>query len=284
MYSRKIERWDIDSEYFQSEDYKLNNRVALEVSKKGYQEISRKYTLIEPDNIEKVFRISDQVYSAFSGSGIDLGGGVGSVSSVIARSDKVDNITCVEITENCVTKCHPIIIPKILNEKHVKVRSVIGDFNNLNIESGSLDFAVAWDSIHHSNNVVRTLLEANRVLKDRGHLIVVDRAHNNSTDDSEIERMLNIQYSKEFLIENYLPEDKVLTRRDNGEHEYRYQQWDDFFELSGFIVKSSFIVKESSSNNLLNKNDAGINEEFVEFELGGFERKKVIYLLEKCEK
>ncbi len=284
MNNRKFEYWDVDSSYFQSEDYKLNNKIALEISKQGYKEISKKYTHIKPSEITHVLKMSDQVYDALSGSGIDLGGGVGSVSSTVAKSESVDSIICLEITENCVTKCHPIVIPEILKDKHTKVKSVIGDFDNLKLQSHSLDFAIAWDSIHHSNNVVQTLSEVNRVLKDNGHLIIIDRGHDNSTSDTEIERMLNVIYTEEFLIENYLPKDKILTRRDNGEHEYKYEQWDDFFKSSGFEVEASLIVKEKHEKNLESINDANIEEKFVEFELGGFERKKIIYLLKKCKK
>ena len=284
MKNREFDRWDISADYYQTEDYKLNNKIALEVSKKGCQEILKKYTHIQPSEIERVLKISSQLYNSLNGSGVDLGGGVGAVSSVVAKSNKVDSVICVEITDNSVTKCHPIVIPHILKDKHTKVKSVIGDFDNLNIDSRSLDFAIAWDSMHHSNDVVRTLSEVNRVLKDNGCLVIIDRGHNNSTTDTEIERMLNVEYSKEFLAENYLPKDKILTRRDNGEHEYRYDQWHDFFKSSNFEVKTSLVVKERHKMNLTSTNDANIEETFVEFELGAFERKKLIYVLKKCKK
>jgi ubiquinone/menaquinone biosynthesis C-methylase UbiE len=282
--NRTFEHWNIDSNYFQTEDYKLNNQIALKVSKKGYMAITKKFTHIESNAIIAVLKMSVQVYNALKGSGIDLGGGVGSVSSSVAISDNVESIICLEITENCVKECHPIVIPAILKDKHFKVESVIGDFDNIKLPSRSLDFAIAWDSIHHSNNVVKTLLEVNRVLKDNGHLIIVDRGHDNSTSDAEIERMLNVRYSEEFLIENYLPKDKVLTRRDNGEHEYKFEQWESFFKSSNFEVEASLILKEKHEKNLKSKNDANIQEKFVDFELGGFERKKIIYLLKKCKK
>jgi hypothetical protein len=76
MNNRKFEYWDVDSSYFQSEDYKLNNKIALEISKAGYREISEKYTHIKPSEITYVLKMSDQVYDALSGSGIDLGVGL----------------------------------------------------------------------------------------------------------------------------------------------------------------------------------------------------------------
>jgi len=278
---REVIRWNIDNDYYLTEDYKLNNKIALKVHQQGYDAISKKYTHIKAHEIENFLKISNKVYGALKGSGIDLGGGVGSVSSVVAKSPLVKEVICLEITENCVTKCHPIVIPKILGKRSDKVKSVIGDFDNLEIENDSLDFAIAWDAIHHSNSVVDTLSEIRRVLRPGASFILIDRGHNNFTNDKEIERMLNVQYSKEFLIDNYLPENKILTRRDNGEHEYRYSEWEIFFRESGFKLESSLIVREKHEKNSKDKNDAGIEEVFVDYELGGFERQKIIYLLKK---
>ena len=93
---------------------------------------------------------------------------------------------------------------------------------------------------------------------------------------------VNIQYSKEFLEANYLPVEKVLTRAENGEHEYRYSEWNQFFKDSKFSVIQSLIIVE---NNKLHKvkNDAGLDEILVDYELGGFERQKVIYLLKSMK-
>ena len=277
----KCEEWPIDNSYLNSEDYKLNNRIALEVYGKGYDEISKKYTHIKPHEIQTVLKLSSNIFSKLSGNGIDLGGGVGSVSSVVALSQLVDKNVCLEITRNCVTKCHPIVISKILGDRSSKVSSVIGDFDNLNLEAKSLNFAIAWDALHHSNNIVNTLNEVRRVLKEDGYFLIIDRGHNNATSQKEVDRMLNVQYSEELLLDNYLPRDKVLTRKDNGEHEYRYNEWTEFFSLSGFVIEEALIVREKCQKNSNFNNDASIEEVFVDFELGGFERQKVMYLLRK---
>ena len=197
-----------------------------------------------------MLKLSEQIYGAMTGAGIDLGGGVGTVSSCVAKSESVESVICLEITENTVKECHPIVILALLKDKHTKVKSVIGDFDNLKLPNHTLDFAIAWDSIHHSNDVVKTLSEVHRVLKHEGRMIIIDRGHNNSTSDAEIERMLNVTYPEEFLVSNYLPKDKSLTRRENGEHEYRYEQWEKFFISSGFEVEHSLIVKEKHTKTL----------------------------------
>ena len=40
--SREFERWNVDGDYLETEDYKLNNKLALEISKKVY-EISKSF-------------------------------------------------------------------------------------------------------------------------------------------------------------------------------------------------------------------------------------------------
>ena len=102
--------------------------------------------------------------------------------------------------------------------------------------------------------------------------------NNNNTTNKEIKRMLNILYSKSFLRSSYLPTNKKLTRAMNGEHEYRFFEWENFFKKCKLKVLKRLIVRESSSNTL---NDALINEKKVNFKVGGFNGKKIIYLLKK---
>ena len=95
--------------------------------------------------------------------------------------------------------------------------------------------------------------------------------------------MLNVVYPKEFLKKNWLPENKVFTRRENGEHEYRYKEWENFFKKAKLKIAHSFILKENVKKNINLKNDNGIKEFVVNFKCVGFEKKIIMYLL-KVEK
>ena len=133
--------------------------------------------------------------------------------------------------------------------------------------------------MHHSAYLSKTLTECKRVLKDDSIFVIVDRSHNNSTPDSEIERMLNIVYDEEFLIKNYRTKDTILTRRENGEHEYRFFEWKNYFKQAGFEILSNTIIKTSTDENKKLKNDDNIPEIFVDYELGAFGNRKVIFVL-----
>lgn len=51
-----------------------------------------------------------------------------------------------------------------------------------------------------------------------------------------INRMLNVIYPKKFLKENQLPIKKIITRKMNCEHEYRFFEWEYFFRKSKLKV------------------------------------------------
>ena len=216
---------------------------------KGFSAIIDEYVYIHPENVENTFDIIPNSSEHIHGIGIDLGGGVGCISSTLAKRKNVKKIYCVELVEEAVTMCQPIVKREILKENDNKVISVVGDFDDLNLENNSIDFAVSWDSMHHSMNLVKTLKECKRVLKKNGIFIIVDRAHNNSTPDSEIERMLNIVYDENFLTKFYRPKGTILTRKENGEHEHRFFEWDNFFEGSGFKLIDSVVIKTESDEN-----------------------------------
>lgn len=275
----KIETWKRNPELISGQEYIGNQLVAKYVSKKGYSTIIDEYVYIDSDNLEKTFNLIPEIKKFIHGVGVDLGGGVGCISSTLAKRENVEKIYCVEVVEDVVRLCQPIVKKQILKEKMNKVISVIGDFDNLELKDKSVDFAVSWDSIHHSINPINTLKECKRILKKNGIIIIIDRAHNNSTPDSEIERMLNIRYNDEFLEKNHRPKNMILTRKDNGEHEYRFFEWMKFFEVAKFELLHSLIVKTESDENKRNQNDADVKELFVKYNLGAFGNRKVIFVL-----
>ena len=271
--------WKRNPNLISGQEYITNQLVAKEASSKGFSAIIDEYVYINSENVENTFNIISKSSELIHGTGIDLGGGIGCISSTLAKRNAVDKIYCVELVEDAVKLCHTIVKQEILKEEKHKVISVIGDYDNLELEDNSIDFAVSWDSMHHSIDPIKTFKECKRVLKKNGVFIIVDRAHNNSTPDSEIERMLNIIYDQEFLAKNYRPKDTILTRRQNGEHEYRFFEWKKFFKESGFDLIDSVVIKTESDENRKLRNDSNIKEIFVNYNLGAFGNRKVAFVL-----
>jgi SAM-dependent methyltransferase len=271
--------WKRNPTLISGQEYIGNQLIAQEASAKGFRAIIDEYVYIDSEHVEKTFDIIPRSSELIYGIGIDLGGGVGCISSTLAKRDAIEKIYCIEVVEDVVKLCQSIVKREILKEKEDKVISVVGDFDNLQLESNSVDFAVSWDSMHHSTDPIKTLKECKRVLKRNGILIIVDRAHNNSTPDSEIERMLNIRYDEDFLIKNHRSKDMILTRRENGEHEHRFFEWKKFFHEAGFDLLESVIIKTASDENKRLKNDDNIKEVFVDYNLGAFGNRKVAFVL-----
>jgi ubiquinone/menaquinone biosynthesis C-methylase UbiE len=258
-------------------EYKGNSKLAKVLSKKGYKEIEKNYTYIGPKIIKKILNTSEYAKKFIRGVGLDLGGGPGIVSSTLALSNKVDKIYCNEIVENVVKHCHPIVKKKILKNKIDKLISIVGDFNNLNFKNNKFDFAIIWDSFHHSSTPTTTLREIRRVLKKNSYLFIIDRAHNNNTPKKDIDRALNHTYDLDFLKKNYFPLKKI-TRKMNGEREYKFNQLEKFFKTTNFKIMD---LKILCSDQKMKKNDLGINEIFFKYKMGGFFKRKVIYSLKK---
>lgn len=273
-----ILNWYVDSVLTQGQDYRGNQLLAKNISSKGYHAIIAEYVYVTPTDIQKILCALPGAWEAFHGKGIDLGGGVACISSTIAQKSSVENIICVEVTEEVVKLCQPIVKAEILGSNQHKVISCIGNFNKLELEPNSLDFAVAWGSLHHSYQLVHTLIECRRVLKPEGLLVVIERAHDNSTPETEINRMLNIEYDEAFLTRTYRDPKMVLTRRDNGEHEYRYSEWAEAFASAGFQIQSARVIR-SDPERSGSSNDARISEAYIKGQLGGFLSSKVGYVL-----
>ena len=271
--------WKYDKQVRTNQEYLGNKILAEKTSEKGYDAIISEYVYIDSSEVEKTVKLIPNIYDKIKGIGIDLGGGVGCISSTLAKNPNVEKIFCVELVEDAVKLCQPIVKKQILKDQYEKVVSVVGDYNFLELPDNSVDFAISWDAMHHSQDPVITLQECKRVLKKNGIFIIIDRAHNNSTPDEEIERILNITYDEEFLKKNYRRLDEKLTRKENGEHEYRFYEWKEFFQKSGFELVSSVIIKTKTEENLKLKNDDNIKEIFTEYELGAFGNRKMAYVL-----
>ncbi len=271
--------WKREKSLISGQEYLGNQLIAKNASSKGYDAIISEYVYIDTNYVSEIFKKIPKAWEMMKGKGVDLGGGVGCISSTIAKKEEVEKIFCIELVEDVVKLCQPIVKENILGKNADKVISVVGSFDHLELENDSIDFAVSWDSMHHSLNLTKTLTECKRILKKNSIFVIVDRAHNNSTPDSEIERMLNIVYDKEFLRKNYRSENIILTRKDNGEHEHRFFEWNEYFKQAGFEILSRIVIKTSTDENRKMKNDEGIPEIFVDHELGAFGNRKVAFVL-----
>ena len=78
-------KWKINKKIFKLEDYKLNNKNSEKISKQSLKNLLKHYTHISQENIYSFFKMNRIIWNSFEGVGIDLGGGVGLVSSILAK-------------------------------------------------------------------------------------------------------------------------------------------------------------------------------------------------------
>ena len=281
--NKELVIWDDSESFLESEERNTNALLAESLYKSGYEAIVRNYTgcTSDPKIIRQFFETALPSFKNIGGIGVDLGGGAGFISSSVAHFSQIQKIYCVEAVSKVVELLQPLVKKRVLADQYDKVVSVVGNFDNLLLADESLDFAFAWDSMHHSSDPVGTLKECNRVLKSGGKLVIVDRSHDNATPDEEIERMLNVVYGKEFLVENFRPPTMRLTRRENGEHEYRYSEWFTFFERAGFVVEDSVEVLGGESDHVFKLNDASVRQVKFPYSVGGFLNKREVFSLLK---
>ena len=84
--------------------------LAQNISSLGYEQILAQYVFVTPNVIETIFLQIPGAWEAFNGQGIDLGGGVACISSTSATKPNVQPMYSIEIPEDFVILCHPIVI------------------------------------------------------------------------------------------------------------------------------------------------------------------------------
>jgi ubiquinone/menaquinone biosynthesis C-methylase UbiE len=247
-------KWPLPATLTSSPAVAYRNCFAEALSLKTPERIVSSYVYLAPNDMQGLVNLILRrvLMRPLAGYGIELGAGCGLLSSVVAEHPRVQGIFALEVCE----KMAELVIPKISNwilaGKSSKVIPVVGSFDDIRLADDSLDFAIEIDSLHHSDDLGRTLSECARVLKPGGILICLDRCHPNSVSDAEVQTMLNRVYSREFLVANHYPPDVVLRRRDNGEHEYRVFEWERAFKWAGFrVVKTVRFAKTVSGRTAL---------------------------------
>jgi SAM-dependent methyltransferase len=173
-----------------------------------------------------------------SGIGIEMGAGTGLMAATICKSPAVVGLLAVELCAQMAELIIPKVCRHVLGDEVNRVVPVVGSFNNIPLEPESVDFILEIGSFHHSDDLDLTFRSSYEVLKPGGRLLCFDRCMPDSMTDQEVERRMNMQYSVNFLRSHGYPPDIALTRRENGEHDYRFFEWRRAIESAGFKLEN----------------------------------------------
>lgn len=236
----EVLKWKIPDGFNELPEVVYRNNFAKHLATLTPEEICKSYVYMDSSQMEALFKIAmKNLDTELSGVGVDLGSGCALVSSTCLNlNNKVEKLYSVEIVSGFPEMImEKIGVHYIQQRPHERLVPTIGSFDNLEVEDNSLDFAIEFDSLHHSHDLEGTLKELARAFKPGGTLVAFDRSHPDSITDEEIDKLLNYVYPKEFLKTNFYPEDAILTRKDNGEREIRISEWKQAFHNTGFEVK-----------------------------------------------
>lgn len=206
------------------QDNLFRDAAALKLSDLSSAEIVQKSSYMP---IEAFNWFSKQMFDHLGfdprGKGIEVGAGCAALSiSCVSAYPRIDEIVALEYAPIIAG----IVQRKVFEGLGVKkVVSCCASFDEIPFMDGVFDFAIECNALHHSTNLRATFSEISRVLKPGASAFIIDRVQPDSMSDGEIATLLNARYSQEFLRTHYYPEDLILTRRENGEHEYRRQEW-----------------------------------------------------------
>ena len=200
---------------------------------------------------------SSSVMPELSGIGLELGSGIGLLSAAVISADarrSIVGIIAVEAGAPFVREGIRRASKEVLKQDSYKILPCQGTFENLEIESESVDFILQIEALHHAEMLEPALREAHRVLKKGGHLISIDRSWPNSVKSEVLEELLDHVYEKERLIKKGFPHEDKFTRRDNGEHEYRDFEWTAAFHSAGFsVIEMKFIHPQPEKFHILKR-------------------------------
>jgi ubiquinone/menaquinone biosynthesis C-methylase UbiE len=250
-----ILNWKVDHELFDSSAVTNRDSQVKKLLKKSAEEIFLEYSYHTSDEMTQLY---SQVVSLlkstghdFKGVGLEAGSGVCGFSSNICNlCDNVDTIYAVELVPTCSILARDITIPFICNNDDKKIINVVGSFDNIELSDASVDFFIEVESYHHSDDLIKSLNEAYRVLKPRGIIVLLDRSHSDSLTEEQRNFMLNLEYKESWLKDRGY-DTLMMTRRENGEHEIKYSEWVDSFSQTGFKLIRRFELRSVSLKKLL---------------------------------
>lgn len=175
------------------------------------------------------------VLPKLNGIGMELGAGLAIFSSLIIKhNEEVRGIFAIEVCKSFAERGMHLTSSLILNNNSNKVIPCHGTFDSIPIEDGIADFVIQIESLHHANDLEKPISEGWRLLKSGGFFISIDRAWVNSIKDSTLSSLLNHEYGLDWLERKGFDSNKIVNRKDNGEHEYRDREWQKVFLEAGF--------------------------------------------------
>lgn len=212
----------------------LRNNSAIEIIRElTFDGIAPKISI---DKIENLVKLVDKklLDKKISGVGLEVGGGPGTFSAILAKNPLVSRVFNVEVCKPIVELLGQKVTEYILGDDSGKVTGVVGNFDMMELSDRSIDFIFDFFSLHHSENLNVTLKECHRVLKEDGFILCLDKARPDFYSEKDLTELVDSEYDTISKKRFGVTPDVEFTRRMNGEREYRLKDWESAFKKAGF--------------------------------------------------
>lgn len=127
--------------------------------------------------------------STFSGTVLEIGAGSALISSQLSKLPEVKSVLSIDYDPYTVQNLMPLV-QWATEADSSKITRVIGSYNKLDLNDGSVDTVVAVGAMHHSENLDDTFSEAYRVLKPGGLFVISDYALTPTLTQSEYSALI----------------------------------------------------------------------------------------------
>jgi SAM-dependent methyltransferase len=286
----EIEQWVIPDDLRRELEAHYKTAYSLSLSNKEPMDIARALTFdgiadsVTVDELTKFLETLNALFlnGGIKGVGLEIGSGPGTFVAALARLPQVTRVYGVEACESIVKELMTKVVRGIAGENEDKVVGAVADFDNLELPDDSVDFVFDFFSLHHSPNPAKTLREIYRVLKPGGIIFCADKARADSLSDSELDALLDMEYTAKSKIAMGLPPDARHTRRMNGENEYRLYEWKKYFEGAGLTDFRHYNIPKIRGNYMskMSKKSLSLFPIDVQTKLSGLVSKRVNNYLE----
>ena len=242
MENRASTKKEIEAHYRSTFSAKVHGKRPIDIIRDlTFDGVAPHVTLADMDQllqyVHKYF-----LKGGLKGVGLEVGAGCGAFSAALACAPEVERVYGVEICEPVVRDLMPTVGRFVLGDELHKLIGVVGEFDNLEMEDNSVDFVFDFFSLHHSSDIKRTFTEIYRILKPGGFIFCFDKARGNSLTYEDLEKLLDQEYTRESKIKMGVDPDVKLTRRMNGEKEYRLKDWQEAARNAGFSTFEHFHI------------------------------------------
>lgn len=256
----QILHWKIDPDLKRDAEGNYRTRYALSLADRNALTIMRELTFdgatptIKVADIEALFDLVEKKYlkKKLSGIGLEVGAGPLTFSSILAKRSAVTKMYGVEICAPIVEKLFPVMAQAIVGDRQDKVVGVVGSFDEMELTDRSVDFVFDFFSLHHSLHLPTTLKEIHRILKPGGLLLCFDKARPDRFTQSDLDELMDTVYGESYYRHFGLPLDSRLSRRSNGEREYRLKDWQSALGDANFgQLQYAYLAKSASRHALI---------------------------------